>query len=144
MWSAWGRLAERYTHIRPRFTVRSLMIVMAVASLILSLAAYEQRLKGLASYHEARYLEQITPITLTTPSSSLPEGVAHRSRLLDGTWTVLHTKTSLAEWHEGQKWGYMRRISQINFLLLASLTGLVIVWLILRKIIGVNSFFAER
>jgi hypothetical protein len=39
MWSAWGRLAGMYTHIRPRFTVRSLLIVVAVASLILSLAA---------------------------------------------------------------------------------------------------------
>jgi hypothetical protein len=108
------------------------MIVVVIASLILSLAAYEQRLKSLASYHEARYLEQITPITLTTPSSSVPGGVAHRSRLLDGTWTVWHTKTSLAEWHEGQKWGYMMRISKINFLLLASIAGLVIVWLVLR------------
>jgi hypothetical protein len=129
MWSTWGSLAERYSHIRPRFTVRSLMIVVAVASLILSLAAYEQRLKGLASYHEARYLEQITPYTPTTPSSSVPGGVVHRSRLIDGTWTVLHTKTSLAEWHERQKWGYMMRISRINFLLFASIAGLVIVWL---------------
>jgi hypothetical protein len=105
------------------------MIMVAVASLILSLSAYEQRLKSLASYHEARYLEQITPITPTTP---VPGGVAHRSRLLDGTWTVLHTKTSLAEWHEDQKWGYMVRISQINFLLLASIPGLIILWLVLR------------
>lgn len=134
MGSAWGRLAGRYTRIRPRFTVRSLMIVVAVASLILSLAAYEQRLKSQAIYHEARYLEQITPITPTTPSSSVPGGVAHRSRLIDGTWTVPHTKTSLAEWHERQKWGYMMRISQINFLLLASIAGLVIVWLVLRTI----------
>jgi hypothetical protein len=108
------------------------MIVVAVAGLILSLATYEQRLKSLASYHEARYLEQITPITPTTPASSVPGGVAHRSRLLDGTWTVLHTKTSLAEWHESQKWGYMMMISQINFLLFASIAGLVILWLVLR------------
>jgi hypothetical protein len=51
------------------------MIVVAVASLTLYLDAYVQRLKSLASYHEARYLEQITPFTPTTPSSSVPGGV---------------------------------------------------------------------
>ena len=56
----------------------------------------------------------------------------HRSRLLDGTWTVLHTKTSLAEWHEDQKWGYMTRLNNINFLLLASIAGLVIVLLVAK------------
>jgi hypothetical protein len=132
MRSALGRLPERYSHIRPRFTVRSLMIVVAVVSLILSLAAYEQRLKNLAIYHEARYLEQITPFTPTTPPSSVPGGKVHRSRLLDGTWTVVHTKTPLAEWHEGQKWGYMTRINNFHLLLLASIAGLVIVWLVCK------------
>jgi hypothetical protein len=108
------------------------MIVVVIASLILSLAAYEQRLKGLASYHEARYLEQITPITPTTPSSSVPGGVAHRARLLDGTWTVPHTKTPLAEWHDHEKWGYKARIDRTNFLLLASIAGLGFVWRLRR------------
>jgi hypothetical protein len=52
--------------------------------------------------------------------------------MLDGTWTVLHNKTRLAEWHDDQKWGYQRRIDKTNLLLLASFAGLVIVWLVLR------------
>jgi hypothetical protein len=120
---------KKYTHIRPRFTVRSLMIVVAVASLILSVAAYEQRLKGWARYHEARYLEQITPIA---PATSIPGGLVYRARLLDGTWTVPHTKTPLAEWHDHEKWGYKARIDQANFLLLASIAGLVFLWLVCR------------
>jgi hypothetical protein len=49
--------------IRPRFTVRSLMIVVAVAGLILALVAYEQRLTTRARYHQIKYLEYITPVS---------------------------------------------------------------------------------
>jgi hypothetical protein len=108
------------------------MIVVAVAGLILSVAAYEQRLKGWARYHEARYLEHITP---TAPGTAIPGGIVYRARLIDGTWTVLHTKTPLAEWHDDQKWGYKRRIDQINFMLVASIAGSVIVWLVLRALL---------
>jgi hypothetical protein len=101
------------------------MIVVAMACLILSLVAYEQRLKGWARYHEARYLEQITP---TTPTSSVPGGLVYRARLLDGTWTVLHAKTPLADWHDHQKWGYQRRIDRTNLLLLASFAGFAFLW----------------
>src|SRR5262245_33471346 len=122
-------LREQYTCFRPRFTLRSLMIVVAVACLILSLVAYEKRLKGWARYHEARYLEQITP---TTRTPSVPGGLTCRARLLDGTWTVLHTKTPLAGRHDHQKWGYKRRIDQTNLLLLASFAGFAFLWLVRR------------
>ena len=127
---------EQLNRFRPRFTVRSLMVVVAVAGLISSVAVYQQRLKGWARYHEARYLEQISPITQT---SSIPGGMVQSIRLLDGTWTVPHTKTPLAEWHDHEKWEYKVRINQINFLLrasifllLASYAGMVIVWLVRR------------
>src|SRR6516162_6070291 len=98
----------------PRMTTRRWMVAVAVASLILSVAAYEQRLNGWARYHEARYLEHITP---TASPASAPGGIVYRARLLDGSWTALHTKTTLAEWHDHMKWGYKARIDRINFLL---------------------------
>jgi hypothetical protein len=129
MWFARVHLGEQLNRFGPRFTVRSLMVVVAVAGLISSLAAYEQRLTSWARYHEARYLEHITPIT---PPSSIPGGLVHRARLLDGTWSVPHTKTPLAEWHNSLKWGYKRRIDLTNLLLLASIGGLAIIWLVRR------------
>jgi predicted benzoate:H+ symporter BenE len=131
MWSAWGHLGERYTHFRPRFNVRSLMIVVAVASLILSLVAYEQQLKGWARYHEARYLEHISPISAQTGS----RGLMYKSRLLDGTWTVLHHKTPQAEWHEQKKWEYHTAIVRTNFFLLASLAGSVFLLLFCKAVL---------
>jgi len=56
----------------------------------------------------------------------------YKSRLLDGTWTVLHHKTPQAEWHEQKKWEYHRAIVQTNFFLLASLAGSVFLWLVCR------------
>jgi hypothetical protein len=111
-------LRQRYR--RPRFTVGSLMIVVAIAGLILSLVAYEQRLRGWAIYHEAKYFEHITPVSPQARAS----GLMYRSKLLDGTWSVMHYKTPQAEWHEQMKWGYQRAIIHTNFLL-ATLVGSV-------------------
>jgi len=101
------------------------MVMVAVAGLISSLVAYEQRLKSWASYHEARYLEHITPITPTAL-------VAYRARLIDGTWTVPHEKTPLAEWHHQMSWRYKMRIDRTNILLVASFAGLVSFWVVGR------------
>lgn len=129
MWFSRVHPGVQLHRFRPRFTVRSLMVMVAVAGLISSLVAYEQRLKSWASYHEARYLEQITPITPTT------HPVQYRARLLDGTWTVPHEKTPLAEWHEQKKWEYHRKIVQTNLFLLASLPGSVFLWLVCRAVL---------
>jgi hypothetical protein len=135
MWFARVHLGEQLNRFRPRFTVRSLMVVVAVAGLISSLAAYEQRLKGWARYHEARYLEHITPIT---PTSSIPGGLVHSARLLDGTWTVRHRKTPLAEWHDHEKWGYKARIDQIN---IASMMAAILIIALSFAALRINSAF---
>ncbi len=133
MWFARVHLGEQLNHFRPRFTVRSLMVVVAVAGLISSVTAYEQRLKGRARYHEARYLEHITPIT---PTSRIPGVPAYSARLLDGTWTVRQTKTPEAEWHEQKKWEYHHAIVWTNFLLIAALVGSVSLWLVGKLAFG--------
>jgi hypothetical protein len=132
MWSPRVHLGVEYVPIRPRFTLRSLMIVVAAVGLILSLVAYEQRLKGWARYHEAKYLEHIT---LVSPQAG-SRGLMYKSMLLDGTWSVLHQKTPQAEWHEQRKWEYHRAIVQTNFLLIATLVGSVSLWLVGKVAFG--------
>jgi hypothetical protein len=118
--------------VRPRFTVRSLMIVVAVAGLILTLVAHEQRLTTWARYHEIKYLEYITPISLQAGA----QGLIYRSKLLDGTWSVQHHKTPHAEWHEQKKWEYHHAIVKTNFLVIAILVGSVSLWLVSKVAFG--------
>ncbi len=119
--------------IRPRFTVRSLMIVVAVAGLILALVAYEQRLTTRARYHQIKYLEYITPVS---PQARAQGIITYRSMLLDGTWSAPHLKTPQAEWHEQKKWEYHHTIVRTNFLVLATLIGSVSLWLVGKVAFG--------
>ena len=118
--------------IRPRFTVRSLMIVVAVAGLILALVAYEQRLTTWARYHEKKYLEYIAPVS----SQAGAQGPIYRSKLLDGTWSVQHHQTPQADWHEQKKWEYHHAIVKTNFLVIAILVGSVSLWLVSKVAFG--------
>jgi hypothetical protein len=124
MWLPRVYIGVEWHCIRPRFTVRSLMVVVAAAGLILALVAYEQRLTTQARYHEIKYLEYITPVSLPA------RGIIHKAMLLDGTWSVPHHKTPQAEWHERKKWGYHRAIVQTNFLVIATLVGSICLWFV--------------
>jgi hypothetical protein len=119
--------------IRFRFTVRSLMIVVAVAGLILALVAYEQRLRTRARYHQIKYLEYVTPVS---PQARAQGVITYRSMLLDGSWSVPHLKTPQAEWHDQKKWEYHHAIVRTNFLVLASLIGSVSLWLVGKVAFG--------
>jgi hypothetical protein len=105
------------------------MIVVAVASLISALVAYECRMKGRARYHETKYLELITPIS---PQARSRGGIEYRSKLVDGTWSVPHYKTPDAEWHEQRKWEYLMEIERTHLILVAAIAGSVSLWLACR------------
>jgi len=112
---------------RPRFTVRSLMIVVVVVSLISTVVAYEERLKRRVLYHESMYFEHINVVS---PQTRAPRIMV---KMRDGTWSLPHQKTPQAEWHEQMKWEYQGAIIRTNQLLLAVLVGSAILYLIGRR-----------
>ena len=109
------------------------MIVVAAVGLILSLVAYEQRLKGWAKISRG---EVIWSTLRRYPAQAGSRGLMYKSMLLDGTWSVLHHKTPQAEWHERKKWEYHRAIVQTNFLLIATLVCSVSLWLVGKVALG--------
>ncbi len=133
MWLPRVYVRVKWHDIRLRFTLRSLMIGVAVASLISALVAYEQRLTARARYHEIKYLESIAPVSPQAQAQGL---ITYRSVLLDGTWSAPHLKTPQAEWHERKKWGYHRAIVQTNFLVIATLIGSLTLWLVGKVVFG--------
>jgi hypothetical protein len=107
------------------------MIVVAVAGLISALVAYECHLMARARYHETKYLELIIPVSPQAGS----RGIMYRSKLLDGTWSLLHYQTPEAEWHEQRKWGYRMAIERTNVIVVAAIAGSVFLWLACRTLL---------
>jgi hypothetical protein len=58
-----------------QFTVRRLMIAVAIVSLFLALTAYSQRLRGLAADHESEAFRLFNPISV---AGAGPVGTIHR------------------------------------------------------------------
>ncbi len=112
-------LGQRFT--RPRISVRSLLIVVAVAALILSLVAYERRLRGLEAYHEAKCWEHIV--------SAQPGTSANSRKLPDGTWSPPYLMTPQAQWHMQMKETYRDAIIRTN--------QLVVVLLLISVFLGI-------
>jgi len=135
-------IAIRFT--RPRFTVRSLMIVVAVTGLMMSLVVYERRLKAQSAFHDSLYWEQITPVS---PGTKGP-GPIMVTKMPDGTLSPPYRMTAQAEWHMRMRHEYQGAIIRTNQLLIILLLISVCLWIagkvVLSRIPSVRCGHQER
>lgn len=100
---------------RPRFSVRWLMLVVAIIGLVMSLVAYRGRLQGRAAYHRAQMAEHGTPIP-TAPS--LPPGILVARDPETGTMTA-YRMTPQAQWHARMASEYTGSAARLGVLITA-------------------------
>ncbi|AGA28698.1 hypothetical protein Sinac_4515 [Singulisphaera acidiphila DSM 18658] len=110
----------------PRFKLRTLMIAVAFAGLMISLATLRQRLRGLAAYHNAQMAEHSTP----TPASPFPPpGTIVVKNPESGTVTA-YQMTPRAQQHAKKASEYSGSADRIGLLvavllLISALVGIV-------------------
>src|SRR4051812_40397171 len=102
---------------RPRFSVRRLMLVVAIVGLVMSLVAYRARLQGRAAYHRAQMAEQSTPIPA---APSLPPGTLVVKAPETGIRTA-YRMTPQAQWHARMASKYPGSAARLGLLVTAVL-----------------------
>jgi Ca2+/H+ antiporter len=100
-----------------RFTVRSLMLVVALVGLVMSLVVYRERLWRRAEYHQAQIAEHSTRIPA---SPSPPPGTLVVNDPETGTMTA-YRMTPQVEWHARMASQYSGSAYRIGLLIAAVL-----------------------
>src|SRR3954447_4024956 len=103
---------------RPRFSVRWLMLVVAIVGLVMSLVVYRGRLQIRAAYHRAQMAEHSTPILAAAPSP--PPGTLVVKDPETGTMTA-YRLTPQAQWHARMASEYTGSAARLGLLITAVL-----------------------